>query len=103
MPARVVEREDAADRDVARFRDPPDGRPTPAPTQQALEPDRELADEERQAGQHQELGVIAPRDVVVLGRVDREVVPPGWLLGPGPAVGEVPPPVALLDAHVPSS
>src|SRR5581483_1443496 len=58
----------------------------PAP-QQTLEPDPHLPDDERQAGQAEELDEVAPGDVVVLRPVDGEVVPPGRLRRRVAAVG----------------
>src|SRR6185312_9168929 len=103
LRARVPERPDAADRDVGQpgNLDPRRG-PAPTAAHQALHPDPELPDGERQARQDHELRVVAARDVVVLRPIDGEVVPPGGLLVRGPAVGEAWPWAVMLETHEPS-
>src|SRR5262249_38603217 len=50
-----------------------------APPPPVLEDDPELPDDERQAGEHQELHEIAPPDVSVLGPIDRKILAPRGL------------------------
>ena len=52
----------------------------------ALNADPELAHDKAQAGQAEELGEVAPGNIVVLRYVDGKVAPPGRLLGLRPAV-----------------
>src|SRR6266545_5559814 len=83
----ISEDQRLADLQVVEFSDLPNRRLAAPPTHEVLRDDPELADDESETGQDHELREVAPRDVMVLRPVNREVQAPLGLFRKRTAVG----------------
>src|SRR6266508_4515084 len=83
----ISEDQRLADLQFVEFSDLPDRRLAAPPTHEVLRDDPELADDESETGQDHELREVAPRDVMVLRPVNREVQAPLGLFRKRTAVG----------------
>src|SRR5215510_14766649 len=83
----ISEDQRLADLQFVEYGDLPDRRLSAPPSYEVLHDDPELADDESEAGQDQELREVATRDVMILRPINREVLAPLGLFRKWTAVG----------------
>src|SRR5687768_1904 len=76
---RIAEHQGFANRQTGVVSDPANLRLAASATEDVLKSDRQLPDDERQAGQAQELGEISSCEIHILRPVDGKILPPFWL------------------------